>query len=271
MAGGADQGDVYDPFGDPTARALLAVSRYRLNSAGAALLDRLIGALDLDALRRIQHAHADDIRRLGPSGPGKYADLAMWLGQKIPVAQALGLDRRPPIDVLDIGTGAGHLPAVLSALGHRVIGTDIVNPLYQSLADLLGVDRRIAPVALGEPQVDFGRRFHLVTIHHQVFNTIGRPDVRWGLSEWRFLLGDLCANQLHPGGAIDLRLNRHSGAEPYPAEFMAWAVAHGSTGDADRGIVHISAIGPGGFQAMRAPPRRQGGFIARLRKGLAGR
>ncbi|HZK80472.1 MAG TPA: hypothetical protein VFC46_05375, partial [Humisphaera sp.] len=42
----------------------------------------------------------------------KYFDVCFWMKDKIERAKRLNLFDRPPLRILDLGTGAGHFPAV---------------------------------------------------------------------------------------------------------------------------------------------------------------
>jgi len=68
----------------------------------------------------------------------KYFDVCFWMKDKLERAKRLNLFDRPPLRILDLGTGAGHFPAVCAALGHEVIGLDVEVPLYTELARLSG-------------------------------------------------------------------------------------------------------------------------------------
>jgi hypothetical protein len=54
----------------------------------------------------------------------KFADLDKEMARAWKTATGLGLDQSPPIDILDLGLGAGYFLYVCQRLGHRVVGLD---------------------------------------------------------------------------------------------------------------------------------------------------
>ena len=156
---------------------------------------------------------AKTITFYAPSVPMKYGDIPYWIASKVPHAIALGLDKSPPMNILDIGTGCAHLLAVANALGHRSVGIDVSYQLYDDVCAALGIDRRIIPVKAREKLPGFGMRFDLITAIWTTFNNYGAqtpnsPDVYWGTEEWDFFLRDLRDNHANPGARVYLELNQ---------------------------------------------------------------
>ncbi|MBV9529368.1 MAG: hypothetical protein JOZ79_13545 [Sphingomonas sp.] len=144
----------------------------------------------------------------------KYIDPAIWFDSKLRMALRVGLNRRDPIDILDIGTGPAHFPVVAEFYGHRVIGTDVpykrtgeLEPgnLYEALGQLYKVSRIPLRIEQYVPLPDFGRRFGMVTAFLAAFNvdSEGKP---WTIDAWKFFLKDLHDNVLAEGGELFMSL-----------------------------------------------------------------
>lgn len=138
----------------------------------------------------------------------KYLDLAYYLNRNFTKANRLRLHKRKPIDILDIGCGAGHFLLVVEYLGHRGVGLDIPDfPLVNDMAGLFGVDMRHHRMQAMTALPDDLGRFDLI-----VANSVGwhrkRPGVLFSRDEWDFLFKDLIEHHLQPGGRILLNMNR---------------------------------------------------------------
>src|SRR5689334_17865572 len=92
---------------------------------------KTISSIDIDKVKAFQEKYGPVLKDVPPQSYEKYADLPFWIANKVHPAAFLNLDKRSPLDILDIGTGAAHFPAVCQALGHRVVGIDIDYRLYQ--------------------------------------------------------------------------------------------------------------------------------------------
>jgi hypothetical protein len=138
----------------------------------------------------------------------KYADLGYWAHRNVLLAQWLDLDRKPPLDILDIGTGSGNFAMVAKSMGHRAIGTDVWDPWYDELCNLTGVERVVAPVKRGEPYRPTNRRFDLITMMLPAFHRKTVHGVReyWSVEDWRLFLTGLVQDLLQPQGAIFILL-----------------------------------------------------------------
>jgi SAM-dependent methyltransferase len=153
----------------------------------AAAVDRI----DPEEYAGLQTKWRDRLENFDPKFIYKYFDVCFWIMDKIERAKRLDLFDRPPLRILDLGTGAGHFPAVCAALGHEVIGLDVEVPLYADLARLMKVDRRIFRLSPREPLPDLGR-FDVITGVAVSFDSLGRDDksVRryWTLEDWAYLI-----------------------------------------------------------------------------------
>jgi len=133
---------------------------------------------------------------------GKYADVQTHVLRQARAAVGLGLHRRFPLRVLDIGSGFGYFLAVAQFLGHQVTGVDLprasgqVAAFYEDACKLLGVrrvdwvvrpDAEVPPLAAGP--------FDLITAWQITFNGHNTSQL-WGVAEWSgFLmrLAGLCS------------------------------------------------------------------------------
>jgi hypothetical protein len=268
----------YKPLADLDARTAEVAPTYARAVEKRAILDRAVAAVDRSRWAAIKNKYADDLVDYDERGVFKYADLPFWLAHKTDLAFRIGLDRMAPAQILDIGMGAGHFGAVAQALGHRVVGTDIFEPLYEDICALFGVERRILPIARVTPMPTLGQRFDLVTLIWQVFDRrrIRTPQGKswewWTLDDWLFLLRDLADDHVRPGGAIFLQLNQQilPEGDRFDPDLMAWAEARGAVKQAETGDLMFADIQPGsGFFTVDGPipaasPVASPGRLARL-------
>lgn len=171
----------------------------------------LMAAIDGPRLALLHQKHADAIRSADPASGYKYLNVALYTLQKLLLAHELGLEKGRSRRVLDIGTGGGHFPFVCQFFGHRVVGIDIDNPLYNGIATCLGVQRTIVRVEPQTPLPDLGGKFDLITACDVTFNDKddrGGRRVYWTTAEWQFFLNDLVANHLQYPGTLYLKLNK---------------------------------------------------------------
>ena len=139
----------------------------------------------------------------------KYLRLGAYLRDSLARAIDLGLDRSPPKQVLDLGSGAGYFLLACRHLGHGGVGFDLPdNAFYRAMFATLGLERVEAAILPLTPLPDLGRRFDLVTAYAITFSKEGRiPGAsEWTGTEWHFFLRDL-RRFLNPGGRVLLRMN----------------------------------------------------------------
>lgn len=176
-------------------------------------------------------------------GEHKYLDIVFFVHAKLRLARELGLDRAGgPLDILDIGSGAGHFALVCRSLGHRVTAIDIPNPVYDAAAPALGVERVMHRLEPGAGLPDLGRRFDLVTAMGVNFCKLFEPGEAgdyWTLDQWRPLLDDLAARATKRPGRVWMRLNceARAGGPVYNPELMDLAEARGARVDRGRGMI----------------------------------
>lgn len=144
----------------------------------------------------------------------KYIDPTTWFESKLRVALRIRLDKRQPMEILDIGTGPAHWPVVAEFYGHHVIGTDLPyrttgklerGHLYDALGDIYGIERIPMKVEQYVPLPRFDRRFGLVTVFLAAFN-MDSERKPWTIEAWNFFLKDLRDNVLTPDGELFMSL-----------------------------------------------------------------
>jgi SAM-dependent methyltransferase len=151
---------------------------------------------------RAKYANPDDQK-----GWPKYVDAAHRLELAIKQARFLQLDRRKPLRLLDIGSGAGYFLFVCKRLGHSVMGMDLDwPPMYSEMFELLEMPRKIGRIEPFQPLPNLGGRVDFVTGFAVCFNSHGSNRV-WGVKEWDFFLDDVRKNVLSPRGEIYFELN----------------------------------------------------------------
>jgi SAM-dependent methyltransferase len=145
-----------------------------------------------------------------PIGWPKYVDAGQWLELAIKQARFLQLDRRKPVRVLDIGSGAGYFLFVCKQLGHSVMGLDLDwPPMYAEMFEMLKMPRRVWRIEPFQPLPDLGSRFEFVTGFAVCFNSHGSDHV-WGMKEWEFFLDDVFENIVSKTGEVYFELNPES-------------------------------------------------------------
>lgn len=207
---------------------------------------RTIDSIDTDKVAKFQAKYAAAITaadlksNVGPLVE-KYADFPFWIAGKLTTTATLDLDERKSLDILDIGTGAAHFPAICRALGHRVVGIDVTNPLYEDACEVFGVDRRTMGVYAQTPIPNLGKRFDIVTALSINFHyASGRG--YWSLDDWIFFLKDLVANHLKTPGVVYLELNKRNypdGAR-YDEDLLRWVAEVGGVINQVKGSVTLN-------------------------------
>jgi SAM-dependent methyltransferase len=166
----------------------------------------------------------------------KFADLDKEMTRAWKTAKGLGLDQSPPLDVLDIGLGAGYFLYVCQRLGHRVVGLDRPDlPVWPQICGWLGVKPIIEHTIEPYTQLpDMGRRFDLITAFACPFNYLELEHRLWTIAEWSFFFDDLRDHALKRNGRFVLRLRKEiRGLELQPRDaalFDEFCRARGLTG-----------------------------------------
>ncbi len=190
---GTEAPPIVMPFAPDTA---LIEARY------PAFLDAARKALDWDELERIAERHKNS------GSEKKYLDTERWLRRKYAAAIFLNLHDCRPLDILDIGTGAGHFPFIAKSLGHSVRAIDLPGiPLYDDLCAWMGIEKQPFKVEARRPLPDLGQRFDLITAFMIGFNTKADGTL-FTLDDWAYFLDDVREHRLKPGGHLLLKMIR---------------------------------------------------------------
>ena len=137
----------------------------------------------------------------------KYVDAGHRLELAIRQARSVQLDRRKPLRILDIGSGAGYFLFVCKQLGHRVLGLDLDwPPMYAETFEMMEMPRCIWRIEPFQPLPDLGGRFDFLTGFAVCFNSHGSDHV-WGIKEWEFFLDDVEKSVLSESGEMYFELN----------------------------------------------------------------
>jgi hypothetical protein len=242
--------------GAPLANAILAaIDKYGSDIPSVRFISSLATAPGEAAYTALQDRNRGTLERAArPDGDHKYLDIPFWVGHKLTLARKLRLDSSKPLNILDLGTGAGHFLFVARSMGHHVIGIDGANTLHADVASVLGVDRRTQAVVRGQPLPDFSRKFDLVTsiwINYDQ-TTLDGQQVYWTPAEWAGLLNDIVERQLAVPGRIYLELNQQRGRDGVYAhnqDLLSWFERQGAAVDKAHGIVDIQLSQPKRFTA----------------------
>jgi hypothetical protein len=176
----------------------------------------LLQRVDAEAFGRMQEFQLADGKVRLDSDIVKYIDPTMWFESKLLSAWQIGLDKRNPINILDIGTGPAHFPVVAEFYGHSVLGTDLPyratgklarGHLYDALADIYEVRRVPLAIAQFVPFPAMEERYDLVTAFLAAFN-LDSERKPWTIEAWNFFLRDLRQNVLTANGEVFMSLTR---------------------------------------------------------------
>ena len=162
----------------------------------------------------------------------KYADFVYLAHRNVLHAERLGLDRSPPLEILDIGTGPGSFAMVANSMGHRAIGTDVRDQWNGEYCRLSGVELVNAPVRPREPYRPVARRFDLIAMMTPNFHrTVVDGGVQyWSTDDWQFLIDDLFDNLLTDRGRIFILMppDHQPGGTRADSPLVEWAAARGA-------------------------------------------
>ncbi|MEO8926241.1 MAG: hypothetical protein ABI306_03675 [Caulobacteraceae bacterium] len=209
-----------------------------------------VDRIDAEEYLRLQAKWQEHLVHFNPKFVYKYFDVCFWIKDKIQRAKRLDLFDRPALRILDLGTGAGHFPAVCAALGHEVVGLDVEVALYADLARLMKVDRRIFALAPRRPLPDLGR-FDVVTGVAVSFDSLGRDGAQarryWTLDDWAWLIRHLSEERMRYPGRLYFELNYQvlaDGALRYDQALLQACAAAGAEVLADKGRISFAVNGP---------------------------
>jgi len=194
------------------------LAQIRSNDAQSAELRRffeyLLEEVDADEYRRVQ-LHYLDPEVVNPDADiVKYLDPIIWFESKLRLAQSLDLDKKPPMRILDLGTGPGHFPFVGRFYGHDVTGTDLParargaansDHIYDALCAMYGVKRIGHAIQPNVELEGLGGRYDMVTSFLAAFN-VDEERRPWSVAQWRFFLKSLKADVLNDGGVLFMTL-----------------------------------------------------------------
>jgi SAM-dependent methyltransferase len=164
----------------------------------------------------------------------RFEDAGYWVGINVERAQDLWLDRTRPLQILDLGCGAGYFLYVCQFFGHETLGLDTDNePLYRATTELLNVERIIARIEPNIPLPDLGKRFDLVSAHRICFHRMRRSGPgeprEWTFDQWKFFIDDVRDNLLLPKGRLLLDFNpRADGSCFFTPELRAFFLKQGA-------------------------------------------
>lgn len=227
-------------------------------------LQALMGRVDSAGLDALRARHAGSMRTAAVASGYKYLDAPYFTLLKLLLARELGLDHGPPRRVLDIGTAGGHFPFVCRYFGHDVVAIDVENPLYESIASCLGVQRTIARVEPYRMLPALGGRFDLITACNTTFNDSpvepGDPPAYWTTAEWQFFFNDLVSNQLRYPGELYIELNEErprrtpgAGRRRYNPDILEMAARNGAAVNHRLGTIRMSFAA---HHVIQPEPRR---------------
>lgn len=166
--------------------------------------EEMVRRLESRGFERIRAKYADPDDK---KGWPKYVNAGHRLELAIKQARSVHLDRRKPLRVLDIGSGAGYFLFVCKELGHNVKGLDLDwPPMYAEIFEMMQMPRCVWRIEPFQPLPDLGARFDFLTGFAVCFNSHGSEHV-WGVKEWEFFLDDIEKNVLSQSGEIYFELN----------------------------------------------------------------
>ncbi len=173
----------------------------------------------------------------------KYIDPVGWFESKLRAALLVGLDKRAPLEILDIGTGPAHFPVIAEFYGHKVLGTDLPyrttgklerGHIYDALAEIYGVRRIPLKVLPFTPLPLLDQRYDMVTAFLAAFN-LDAEKKPWTTEAWTFFLNDLHRNVLTENGELFMSL----ADEKLTDEVWAFLKAHAVFSNDTSKQIHI--------------------------------
>jgi SAM-dependent methyltransferase len=192
---------------------------------------RILATIDQAELERLRkhYPYRPNARRINA-----YEDAAYWIGVNVKHVQDLWLDRAPPLQVLDLGCGAGYFLYLCQLFGHEGLGLDTDDDAFWAgTTQLLGVRRVVARIHPQTPLPDLGKKFDLVTGHRVCFHRITRDEhgvwKEWTPGDWEFFINDIRTRFLKANGRLLLELNpRPNGFSFFTDDLRALFLSRGA-------------------------------------------
>jgi SAM-dependent methyltransferase len=186
-------------------------------------VSRFMSEIDQAELKRLWETYSVPGTREWP----KYVEAERFLKVNIRRVQDIGLDRMPPQQILDLGSGAGYFLFVNRVLGHTGLGLDIDGvPLFGEMFELFGLQRIIHRIEKFKPLPETAAHFDWVTAFSLSFAG-GGQHLRWGVAEWNYFLQD-AKRHLRQGGRIYLDLNPGADRSFYSDEVREFFLSQGA-------------------------------------------
>lgn len=211
--------------------ALASVWEHAARAAHPVDTGRILATIDRGEIARISQLYP---RRTGARRINAWDDVGRWIDINVKRAQNLWLDRARPLRILDLGCGAGYFLHVCRFFGHHGIGLDTGDdPFFGAVISHFGIQRTISRIEPNVPLPELGEKFDLVTAYRICFHrTTREPDGtwnEWAPSNWKFLLNDVRARVLKPGGRLLLDFNpRPDGSSFFTPELGELFLAEGA-------------------------------------------
>ena len=187
-----------------------------------------IDRIELENLRE-RYPYRPNARKINA-----YEDAAYWIGVNVKRAQDLWLDRSPPLQILDLGCGAGYFLYLCRLFGHDGLGFDTdEEPFFRGTTDFFKVRRVVGRIEPQTPLPDLGRKFDLVTGHRVCFHRLARTEngewLEWTPADWEFFIEDIRTRFLKPEGRLLLEFNRRQdGSSFFTDELRAFFESQGA-------------------------------------------
>lgn len=180
-----------------------------LNGEKVRFFEYLLDHVDAEKYARLQDTYLNP-----PIDRGclKYIDPISWFEHKFAFAHLLELHKKPPMRILDIGTGPTHFMMIAHFYGHEAVGTDLPDGavaddpshFYNSLAEIYHTTRLPHRI---EPNIevnDLPKNIDLVTAFSVAFNL--SRGVLWDIPRWDFFLRSLKKNVMTENGVLFMTL-----------------------------------------------------------------
>ena len=192
---------------------------------------RILATIDRTELERLRecYPYRPNARKINA-----YEDAKYWIGVNVKRAQDLWLDRSPPLQILDLGCGAGYFLYLCRLLGHEGLGFDQdEEPFFRGTTEFFKVRRVIGRIEPQTPLPDLGRKFDLVTGHRVCFHRLARTEngewLEWTPADWEFFIKDIRTRFLKPKGRLLLEFNRRQdGSSFFTDELRAFFESQGA-------------------------------------------